>query len=625
MKRLKEIVVDEYIKAINEMPDGCDGCAWPGDEGKEDDKKDKEVLLGKKVEEGKLLRWKIYVKGQSKPFVVGAESSNEAKQLAYQMIRNSSVKITKIVREHGDDIKEIDFKSQKAFQKYNAKHKMRKSTKVNIAGKETTAGAASKKGKKTGGDDEFDVGGPAHPNVPKGAKSSKDIGKPPQPSDFDGDMDKYLDALNQHMKDVEAKVDKDDDSTKAAKQANKKMEIDVLNKDADKGNGAQIDTENGTVTWTSGDPDEDTFFATNEDGEEIEVDYTDIVRFHNDNDSIMKNLNMESVNENLNEFNKAHFLNLIKQELDSLKGQIAYANDKVNYRGTEDWEKKEFKAVLKDLIKKYKDTEKHYKRVEKLKEGIIKEEKYVVASIYGDLYTPKAVSRNKADKLMMKLAKQYAGDNVFVLGVKYWNKPHKYNKKKIMAKEGTVSEGFDLKKLEDAIKVFQQKIAKQGNVTNARDEEHLKQLIKVYKQMGGRKIKEGKLTEMNEPWFEITYKDSRGRTKTDSMRAKNPNEAKKDFINLMKGRGFKVLKVVKEGTISEAKETIFDVAAKVMKDSQMYVYQSKRGKVKVDMQTANLLMKVFKKVNPKMKQILTKLGDDNPAQLVQTLWAVVKG
>ena len=62
MKRLKEIVVDEYIKAINEMPSGCDGCHWPGDEGKEDDKKDKEVLLSKKVEEGKLLRWKIFVK-----------------------------------------------------------------------------------------------------------------------------------------------------------------------------------------------------------------------------------------------------------------------------------------------------------------------------------------------------------------------------------------------------------------------------------------------------------------------------------------------------------------------------------------------------------------------------------
>ena len=78
--------------------------------------------------------------------------------------------------------------------------------------------------------------------------------------------------------------------------------------------------------------------------------------------------------------------------------------------------------------------------IKKIDEGKLNEEKYIVASIYGDLYTPKAVSRNVADKLMMKLAKQYAGDNVFVLGVKYWNKPHKYNKKKIMAKEGKLSE-----------------------------------------------------------------------------------------------------------------------------------------------------------------------------------------
>ena len=53
---------------------------------------------------------KIFVDGYSKPFVVGADSSNKAKQLAHQMIRNSSVKITKIVKEHGDDVKEINFK-----------------------------------------------------------------------------------------------------------------------------------------------------------------------------------------------------------------------------------------------------------------------------------------------------------------------------------------------------------------------------------------------------------------------------------------------------------------------------------------------------------------------------------
>ena len=43
--------------------------------------------------------------------------------------------------------REIDFKSQKAFQKYDAKHKMRTTTKVNIAGKDTTAGDATGDGK----------------------------------------------------------------------------------------------------------------------------------------------------------------------------------------------------------------------------------------------------------------------------------------------------------------------------------------------------------------------------------------------------------------------------------------------------------------------------------------------
>jgi len=42
-------------------------------------------------------------------------------------------------------LNEIDFGSQAAFDAYKEKHKVRDTTKVNIAGKETTAGAASKK------------------------------------------------------------------------------------------------------------------------------------------------------------------------------------------------------------------------------------------------------------------------------------------------------------------------------------------------------------------------------------------------------------------------------------------------------------------------------------------------
>tara|TARA_R100000008_G_C3552119_1_gene151043 strand:- start:76 stop:489 length:414 start_codon:yes stop_codon:yes gene_type:complete len=40
-------------------------------------------------------------------------------------------------------VRELDFKSQDAFKAYQSKHKMRPSTKVNIGGKETTAGQAS--------------------------------------------------------------------------------------------------------------------------------------------------------------------------------------------------------------------------------------------------------------------------------------------------------------------------------------------------------------------------------------------------------------------------------------------------------------------------------------------------
>ena len=58
----------------------------------------------------------------------------------------------------------------------------------------------------------------------------------------------------------------------------------------------------------------------------------------------------------------------------------------------------------------------------------------------------------------------------------------------------------------------------------------------------------------------------------------------------------KLKDLLSERNLTEGKETIFDVAAKVMKDSQMYTYKSKKGMVKVDMQTANLLTKVFKKI-----------------------------
>ena len=56
-----------------------------------------------------------------------------------------------------------------------------------------------------------------------------------------------------------------------------------------------------------------------------------------------------------------------------------------------------------------------------------------------------------------------------------------------------------------------------------------------------------KVNEVDTPMYKITYQDSTGRKKTDIMRAKNSNLAKRDFNASNKGRGFKILKVVKEG------------------------------------------------------------------------------
>lgn len=69
--------------------------------------------------------------------------------------------------------------------------------------------------------------------------------------------------------------------------------------------------------------------------------------------------------------------------------------------------------------------------------------------------------------------------------------------------ESVVTESMELKKLEDAIKMFQDKIAKQGRVTNARDEEHLENLIRIYKEMGGKNIKESTSNEATSESFII--------------------------------------------------------------------------------------------------------------------------
>ena len=98
----------------------------------------------------------------------------------------------------------------------------------------------------------------------------------------------------------------------------------------------------------------------------------------------------------------------------------------------------------------------------------------------------RGLSKTDAAKLV-KIAKSTGLEKTAKYGKSKYKKYVSEGKK---ISEGKLTEGFDLKKLEDAIKMFQKKIKKQGRVTNARDEEHLKQLIKVYKNMGGKRIKE---------------------------------------------------------------------------------------------------------------------------------------
>ena len=137
-----------------------------------------------------------------------------------------------------------------------------------------------------------------------------------------------------------------------------------------------------------------------------------------------------------------------------------------------------------------------------------------------------------------------------------------------------------------------------------------------------------------------------GKKGFDNFSSNDPDDLKKLWNLTKKFKGKPIPDIATEGTcgygengelgeepagphlikkkLKEAKETIFDVAARVMKDKQAYGYNTKKGLVTVDVQTANLLTKVFKKVNPKMKKILSDIGYKSPTQLMNTLWAVVK-
>ena len=138
-------------------------------EAEDDDKKEPEKSDG--APEGGLGPTKLKIDIPDNPFD-GVDQPNVAK----------NAQLKELVKKK---LKELKFKSPQAYEKYKQKHNIRKSTKVNVGGKDTTAGELDKKiAKKKDlpftpdpqkkGDDFDDVGGPAYPNVPKGAKTSQD-------------------------------------------------------------------------------------------------------------------------------------------------------------------------------------------------------------------------------------------------------------------------------------------------------------------------------------------------------------------------------------------------------------------------------------------------------------------
>jgi len=148
-------------------------------------------------------------------------------------------------------------------------------------------------------------------------------------------------------------------------------------------------------------------------------------------------------------------------------------------------------------------------------------------------------------------------------------------KKKILKskKEGVNEAGMELKKLEDAIKMFQKKIKKQGRVTNARDEDHLENLIKIYKQMGGKKIKEA-----------VKLKGKSGMGKISHLGVPQP---------------------------SKGVEKLFKIADKGF---------DKVGGVTVDGMSASLFKQIYNKANDDIKNKLNKKSEKELVRIIGRMW-----
>jgi hypothetical protein len=131
---------------------------------------------------------------------------------------------------------------------------------------------------------------------------------------------------------------------------------------------------------------------------------------------------------------------------------------------------------------RYLATEFIKSKSEQMNEGKLTEKKqgYVVADIYGGVYTKKAVSEKKALAMLNKMA-HFGGDKIFMIGVEAWNKPHKMNKKKIMVKEEKLTSEQKLR--EQIREIIKEQLNEAKMVSLNGQTKDYKKVVKLFKKM----------------------------------------------------------------------------------------------------------------------------------------------
>jgi hypothetical protein len=202
---------------------------------------------------------------------------------------------------------------------------------------------------------------------------------------------------------------------------------------------------------------------------------------------------------------------------------------------------------VRDILIKMKKIDPQYKKQE-VKENKDKVKKYMISK--GDTEE----DANEKLKYYDYIKKTYKGITparmATIMG--HLTKMESVNERDNvgMAYKRTLAK-VELKKIKDAILMFQKRIKKQGRVTNARDEDHLKNLIKVYKQMGGKGVREG------------VYEKNKGKTlygkdlvKYFVKRFKYSTRDATAVANKLKDVGFKVPKVLPfDESVNESRQT----------------------------------------------------------------------